>query len=274
MLPSIFEFPARSSPPPSSSFGAVASATTGRPRPIRVAVHQSNFLPRLKVLQKIARADTWIVLDDVQFARREWQNRARIGFLREPHRDFWLTLPVSRPDGRASLLSEILICEPCKTTRKITNAITHAYHRSSYWPWISEYLCRVFPITTQSLVRFCIHATRCCLSMLGISSHAIRASHLRAGGRRSTHLLQLTQSVGASVYLNDSGGQRYLCHDLFESAGIKVETQIWIAPDAVKIAIPDDWWRDISFLDFVARRGPVALANHVRDWQSIDEGFS
>ncbi|MBU6427323.1 WbqC family protein [Patescibacteria group bacterium] len=45
---------------------------------LSVVVHQPNFLPRLKVLQKLAAADVWCVLDSVQYNPREWQNRARI----------------------------------------------------------------------------------------------------------------------------------------------------------------------------------------------------
>jgi hypothetical protein len=38
------------------------------------AIHQPNFLPRLSTLAKLyAAADSWIILDDVQFTRRDYQ---------------------------------------------------------------------------------------------------------------------------------------------------------------------------------------------------------
>ncbi|WP_436849202.1 WbqC family protein [Streptomyces atriruber] len=42
------------------------------------AIHQPNLWPRLTTLAKLFAADHWIVLDDVQFARRDYQHRARI----------------------------------------------------------------------------------------------------------------------------------------------------------------------------------------------------
>jgi hypothetical protein len=39
------------------------------------AIHQPNFFPRLSTLAKLFTADIWVVLDDVQFARRDYQHR-------------------------------------------------------------------------------------------------------------------------------------------------------------------------------------------------------
>ena len=46
---------------------------------MRVTIHQPQFLPWLGYLDKIDRADLFIVLDTVQFKKNEWQNRNRIG---------------------------------------------------------------------------------------------------------------------------------------------------------------------------------------------------
>ncbi|MEK7336636.1 MAG: WbqC family protein, partial [Nitrospirota bacterium] len=45
---------------------------------MRVTIHQPQFLPWLGYLDKIDRADLFIVLDTVQFKKNEWQNRNRI----------------------------------------------------------------------------------------------------------------------------------------------------------------------------------------------------
>jgi hypothetical protein len=65
------------------------------------AIHQPNFLPRLSTLAKLYAADIWIILDDVQFTRRDYQHRcylAPVPDARLPGR--WLTLPVHLPGGR------------------------------------------------------------------------------------------------------------------------------------------------------------------------------
>nr|WP_237547102.1 WbqC family protein [Streptomyces sp. SID161] len=47
------------------------------------AIHQPNPSPRLSTLAKLFAADRWIVLTDVQFARRGFQHRARLARRRE-----------------------------------------------------------------------------------------------------------------------------------------------------------------------------------------------
>ncbi|HEX7160225.1 MAG TPA: WbqC family protein [Trebonia sp.] len=39
------------------------------------AIHQPDFLPRLSTIAKLYAADIWIILDDVQFTRRDYQHR-------------------------------------------------------------------------------------------------------------------------------------------------------------------------------------------------------
>lgn len=39
------------------------------------AIHQPNFFLRLSTLAKVYTADIWIILDNVQFTRRDYQHR-------------------------------------------------------------------------------------------------------------------------------------------------------------------------------------------------------
>jgi len=77
------------------------------------AIHQPNFLPRLSTLAKLYAADIWIILDDVQFTRRDYQHRcylAPVPDARLPGR--WLTLPVRLPGGRETLIRDARLAEP------------------------------------------------------------------------------------------------------------------------------------------------------------------
>ena len=69
----------------------------------RVAIVQSNYIPWRGYFDLIASVDEFIVLDDVQYTRRDWRNRNRI---KTPQGPQWLTIPV-RVSGRYTQL----ICE-------------------------------------------------------------------------------------------------------------------------------------------------------------------
>ncbi len=56
-----------------------------------VAIHQPNFLPWLGYFDRMVNADLFVLLDHVQFERRNYQNRAQIRLEDEAR---WLTVPV------------------------------------------------------------------------------------------------------------------------------------------------------------------------------------
>ena len=57
-----------------------------------LAAHQPQYLPWLGYLQKIAGADVFLILDDVQYKKNEWQNRNRI---KSAEGWQWVTVPVT-----------------------------------------------------------------------------------------------------------------------------------------------------------------------------------
>ena len=56
-----------------------------------VAIHQPNFLPWLGYFDRMVNADLFVLLDHVQFERRNYHNRTMILLEGEAR---WLTVPV------------------------------------------------------------------------------------------------------------------------------------------------------------------------------------
>ena len=57
-----------------------------------VSIHQPQYVPWLPYFSKIARADTFVFLDNVQFQKNGLHNRNE---LKNSNGRFWLTAPVS-----------------------------------------------------------------------------------------------------------------------------------------------------------------------------------
>ena len=58
-----------------------------------VAAHQPHFLPWLGYLDKLAKSDLFVVMDDLQYEKENFQNRNRLKLDRGAH---WLTVPLLR----------------------------------------------------------------------------------------------------------------------------------------------------------------------------------
>ncbi|MFJ2235166.1 WbqC family protein [Streptomyces sp. NPDC087859] len=107
------------------------------------AIHQPNLFPRLSTLAKLYAVDRWIVLDDVQFTRRDYQHRARLADRDEPARQQWLTLPTHLPQGRPTSISQARLVDPRRSRRTVQLLVRQYYGRSLHWQAVSNVLDEV-----------------------------------------------------------------------------------------------------------------------------------
>jgi len=191
---------------------------------ITCAVHQPNLFPRLSTLAKIYAADIWIVLDDVQFNHRDYQHRARLAALDDMRREQWLSLPVHKRLGRSTRINEVLLLEPDKSARRVTQLVQQYYGHAPHWGEIREAVHEVSAAIAVSarLADVTEVSTRLLLERLGWRGHVVRASTLAARSGRSARLADLTLAVGADEYLCGAGGAKYLIEAPFMAHGLQI----------------------------------------------------
>ncbi|MBB4951216.1 hypothetical protein F4556_006751 [Kitasatospora gansuensis] len=188
------------------------------------AIHQPNLLPRLSTVAKILAADVWVVLNDVQFARRDYQHRARIGSLAGDGQARWLTLPTHLPQGRATLIRDARVVDGALARRRIGGILREQYRSSAGWPVLAERLRPVLELveTTDRTAAITEASTLMLLDLLGWKGRVLRSSSLSAGHGRTRRLVDLCRAVGATSYLCGTGGARYVEPDLFSQGGIEL----------------------------------------------------
>ena len=232
-----------------------------------VAIHQPNFLLRPKVLDKLLAADLTIWLDDVQYARREWQNRALFHDPSgQPH---WLSVPVLNKGHRDATIAECEIVSDGWGQRQL-RTIQRFYARS---PWLREVelkMAELWAETPSHLAPLAIESADCIADLLGKELPSTLASNIAVPGRRTRHLVALCQSVGATAYLTGSGGLTYLEFDAFREAGIEVFIQTVVDPQG---PFGDAWWR-FSSLDYILSHGPQEFEANLLRGQYVDAGAS
>ncbi|MDX3434384.1 MULTISPECIES: WbqC family protein [unclassified Streptomyces] len=216
------------------------------------AIHQPNLFPRLTTLAKLFAADHWIVLDDVQFTRRDYQHRARLGALDEPNRSQWLTIPTRLPHGRSTVIRDALIDDPDRARRKTAGVLRQRYGPSPHWPALAQALAPVLDaFGTGRTAHVAAASTRVLLGLLGWQGQILTSSDLPSRPGRSQRLADLSAVTGARAYMCGTGGMAYLDPAPFAAEGIAVTpfqpptTGIWSSS------------RRISALWALAVRGPL-----------------
>lgn len=192
------------------------------------AIHQPNLFPRGRTLDKLLAADVWVVLDDVQLCRRDYQHRARIGRARSPQTWQWLTIPVHLPSGQTTRIRDVRIADPVTARRRISGLTRQFYRRAPQW----DHIAGIVDETAASFARtdrlsdIAELSATAMLRRRGWTGDIIRSSDLtksapiRAG--RSERLVDLVLAAGCTSYLCGRGGISYLDPDPFVRARVEV----------------------------------------------------
>lgn len=229
------------------------------------AIHQPNFLPRLSTLAKLYAADIWIILDDVQFTRRDYQHRCYLAPAPgTPLPGRWLTLPVHLPGGRATLIKDARLAEPALTAKRASGILRHYYRRA---PYSSEILNLIPGIEdaitgTGRLADVSEHTTITLLRLLNWPGAICRSSGIPARVGRSERLADLALAVGAATYMCGTGGSRYLDPALFAALGLGVT--MFTPPEHAADLSPENT-RRVSVLADLAAAGPERLSAAMRE---------
>ena len=93
---------------------------------MKVAIHQPQYLPWLGFFDKMDQADVFVLLDDVQYKKNEWQNRNKI---RTSETWQWLTVPIIGKFGQMIKDVKINDLEPWRA--KHIKAIEYNYSHAA-----------------------------------------------------------------------------------------------------------------------------------------------
>nr|WP_251021978.1 WbqC family protein [Streptomyces sp. ISL-10] len=150
------------------------------------AIHQPIFLPRLNTLARLFAADYWIVLDDVQFARRDYQHRARLASMSHPCRRQWLSIPTHLPHGRSTLIRDALLVDPERSRRRVMHMLAQHYGGSTDWPLFRQELDSVLDEfwRTDKTADVAEASTRMLLGLMGWKGRILYSSRLPARSER------------------------------------------------------------------------------------------
>ncbi|WP_198654178.1 WbqC family protein [Nocardia aurea] len=219
------------------------------------AIHQPNLFPRLATLAKIVAADYWIALDDVQFARRDYQHRARLPAVARPWATQWLSIATRLPHGRRTSIREARLADPVRCRRRLAQLLADCYRRSPYWPAVKQSLESVLDLfdITDRLAVVTEASTRLLLNAVGWSGQIRHSSVLPARAGRSERLADLAGLTGATAYLCGKGGLAYLDQEPFRTYSVQVVP--FLSPAAGIWASA----RPMSALDALMLLGPDAL---------------
>ena len=224
-----------------------------------VAAHQPAYLPWLGYLDKIAKADLFVVMDDLQFEAQNFQNRQRVRLCDGPT---WVVVPLEH--GAQS----DRICD-----KRIDNAgnpkqhwqprtwrtLEINYRRAPFFDRYADELRAVYTRPWTSLVELDLHLLELARRWLDITTPMVRSSQLGLVGAKTDRILDMCRKLDARAYLSGRGGSSgYLDVEKMGRAGIGVLWQHFEHPVYPQRYPQRGFDSHLAFIDLLLNCGPAS----------------
>lgn len=221
-----------------------------------ITIHQPQFMPWIGYFHKMASADHFVVLDDVQFKKNEWQHRNRIG---NPNGWQWISVPNKYRFPQQ--INEVMIEEDQKWRKKHVRALEFSYSKADYFKWLWPHILDFYEQEYPNLADLNLASVKMLAKAAGIETGITRSSELHLSTQSTDRLINICRHFGASVYLAGAGAKDYMDFNSFEYAGVEVRTQDFTCPRYHQIWAKglESFEPGLSFIDMLFNCGPNTL---------------
>ncbi|MGP8321305.1 MAG: WbqC family protein [Methanosarcinaceae archaeon] len=189
-----------------------------------IAIHQPNYIPYLGFFDKMKKSDIFVIYDDVQFNKEDFQHRNKI---RIYHGWKYLTVPVEKkriPIRDVRIKNELMVKGTTWRDAHLKE-IWDNYKDTPYHTLYEDYLETVYADKCDKLIDLNMNLINFLKDAFGIKTKITFASELGFTSRSTERLVDITEALGGDVYLSGPAGRDYLDVSLFESRGVSVEFQ-------------------------------------------------
>lgn len=215
---------------------------------------QSNYIPWKGYFDLINLADELILLDDVQYTRRDWRNR---NVIKTPGGLQWLTIPVVVKGKYHQEIRETCISDP-GWARNHWTSLLHNYSRAAGFGRYRDLFEELYlGCKEEALSAINLRFISAVCNVLGIRTRITWSWEHPHGDDKNLRLLGLCKSVGATRYLSGPAARGYLDEGLFRGAGVEVAWMDYGGyPEYRQLYGPFE--HAVSMLDLIFNEGPDA----------------
>ncbi|KKF99272.1 WbqC family protein [Methanosarcina mazei] len=189
-----------------------------------VGIHQPNYLPYLGFIDKLSKSDVFIIYDDAQFNKGDFQHRNRI---RIYHGWKWLTVPVEKkhiPINQVKIKNDVKINDMNWQEAHIKE-INDNYRKSRNYQKYEKEITQIYEQEYDMLFDINMKLIEFLIKSFDIDTEIIYSSELGFSSKSTEKLVDLVSAVEGDIYLSGPMGQDYLDFKLFDEEGIKVMFQ-------------------------------------------------
>ena len=191
------------------------------PRPKRIAILQSNYIPWKGYFDLMNSVDEFVLLDSVQYTRSDWRNRNRIT---TPQGVRWVTIPIQKAGRSKQRIREVRTVNEHWASLH-WKQVQYAYRHAPAFRESADFIGALYASSPKRwLTEINQHFLTSINHHLGITTPIRRDEEfeLPESPDRTSRLIQICKQAGAAEYVSGPAARGYLDEDAFREQGINV----------------------------------------------------
>lgn len=190
-----------------------------------IGIHQPHYFPWLGYLDKMAKSDKFVILDEVQLSDRSPMVRNK--FLQQDGKEIYLSLSIHKCGHREKQTKEIELANLAEVQDKHKKFFQYNYKKTPFFDEIMENINFIFEKKYTYLLEITMDTIEVFRKMFGIKTDMFYQSNLiyERGARRGELMLELTKALGGDIYLSGNGARKYMDNTTFEEQNVSVAYQ-------------------------------------------------
>lgn len=191
---------------------------------MKLGIMQPYFMPYIGYFSLIKHTDRFILFDTVQFIRHGWIERNRI--LKPDGGWQYIQIPINRPDGRDTVIKDILINNKENWKDRILAQLQHYKKKALYYFKVTDLLKDVFSHDYNDIVSLNKASLQAVCEYLGIIRDIDVFSemdlNIKPADAPDEWALNICTALDADEYWNPPGGQSFFDRKKYDEAGVKL----------------------------------------------------
>ena len=178
---------------------------------MKIAIHQPEHFPYMGFFQKMEAADMFVILDDVQFTKGNFQHRNRL--LDNNEKEEWFTIPLEKKPHHKKI-KDIKTNDTTEWRDKIVKQFLRNHTLISNLRYEILDLHDIY--SSSNLIDINLASIDLCRKKLNIDTPLLLSSELNIKTKGSQKLSDICNELNATEYISGQGAKSYLDESIFK----------------------------------------------------------
>ncbi len=187
----------------------------------KTLIHQPEYLPWINLFIKMNLVEKFVILDNVQYSRRSFQNRNLLPNIKKNCKDY-ITIPIQKAAFTCKI-NKIKIDYTQNWIEKHLEKIKTNYSKSKFFEEVFELIRKQLNLKEEYLCNLNENFLKLISLKSKIKCEFIKASELNVMGSKSDLILNICKKIGTNTYITGVGSKNYLDEKSFDQNNIDVK---------------------------------------------------